>query len=135
LVEHVGRRGDIPEQLAACHIACLPSYREGAPLSLIEAAASGRPIVSTDVPGCREIVRDGDNGLLVGVRDAVALADAVEKLATDSGLRERMGQRSRQRALAEWSRPHVAEATLGVYAAQLARHPRGRRALSKLLAT
>ncbi|MCB9626773.1 MAG: glycosyltransferase family 4 protein [Sandaracinaceae bacterium] len=135
LVEHLGRRSDIPEQLAACHIACLPSYREGAPLSLIEAAAAGRPLVSTDVPGCREIVRDGDNGFLVPVRDGAALARAIEALATDPALRERMGRRSRERALAEWSRAHVAQATLDVYAAQLARHPRGQRALRKLSAT
>jgi glycosyltransferase involved in cell wall biosynthesis len=135
LVEHLGRRADIPEQLAACHIACLPSYREGAPLSLIEAAAAGRPIVSADVPGCREIVRDGDNGYLVPVRDGLALAIAIEKLVTDPALRQRMGQRSRERALAEWSRAHVAEATLQVYAAQLGRHPRGRSALRRLSTT
>ena len=135
LVEHLGRRADIPEQLAACHVACLPSYREGAPLSLIEAAAAGRPIVTTDVPGCREIVRDGDNGFLVPARDAAALAQAVETLVQDPGLRRRMGIRSRERAIAEWSRAHVASATLEVYAAQLARHPRGQRALRKLVTT
>ncbi len=135
LVEHLGRRSDIPEQLAACHIACLPSYREGAPLSLIEAAASGRPIVTTDVPGCREIVRDGDNGFLVPVRDGVALAAALERLITDASLRARMGARSRERALAEWSRAHVAGETLRVYAAQLSRHPRGRKALKSLSTT
>ena len=115
LVEHLGRRSDIPQQLAACHIACLPSYREGAPLSLIEAAACGRPIVTADVPGCREIVRDGDNGLVVPVRDAEALADAIERLVRDGDMRRRMGARGRERALAEWSQAYVAEATLAVY--------------------
>lgn len=135
LVEHLGRRSDIPEQLAACHIACLPSYREGAPLSLIEAAACGRPIVTADVPGCREIVRDGDNGFLVPVRDGLGLADAIQKLATDPALRAQMGRRSRERALAEWSRAHVAEATLAVYAKTLARQARGRSALRRLSTT
>ena len=69
------------------------------------------------------------------MRDGLALAIAIEKLVTDPALRQRMGQRSRERALAEWSRAHVAEATLQVYAAQLGRHPRGRSALRRLSTT
>ena len=110
-----GRRDDIPEQLAGCHIACLPSYREGAPLSLIEAAACGRPIVTTNVPGCREVVKHGDNGLLVPPRDAVALADALQSLMQDSSLRQRMGQRSRFWAEERFDRSLVLQETLRLY--------------------
>jgi glycosyltransferase involved in cell wall biosynthesis len=66
-------RNDMPAVYQAAHIVCLPSYREGLPKALLEAAASGRPIVATDVPGCREIVRHDENGLLVPARDAKAL--------------------------------------------------------------
>lgn len=126
-----GRRADIPEQLAGCHIACLPSYREGAPLSLIEAAASGRPIVTTDVPGCREVVKHGDNGLLVPPRDAVALADALQSLMQDSSLRQRMGQRSRYWAEECFDRSIVLRETLRLYEELL---PVGLRPQSGLLA-
>lgn len=114
-VEWWSRRGDMPTVLHQAHIACLPSYREGLPKSLLEAAACGLPIVTTDTPGCREIVRDGENGLLVPVQDHAALADALERLILDEGLRRRMGNRSRQRATEEFSQERVIEATLAVY--------------------
>ncbi len=79
-------RTDIAKLLAESHVACLPSYREGLPKSLIEAASVGRPIVTTDVPGCREVVTHLVNGLLVKPRDAQALASAIEKLADDPKL-------------------------------------------------
>ena len=82
---------DMPKLLAKCHIVCLPSYREGLPKSLIEAAAASRPIVTTDVPGCCEVVHDGDNGLLVPPRDADALAEALSRLITDPELRQQRG--------------------------------------------
>ena len=69
---------DIAALWARAHIAVLPSRREGLPKSLLEAAACGRPMIATDVPGCREIVRPGETGLLVPVDDAPALADAIE---------------------------------------------------------
>ena len=78
----------MPKLLAKCHIVCLPSYREGLPKSLMEAAAASRPIVTTDVPGCCEVVHDGDNGLLVPPRDADALAEALSRLITDPELRQ-----------------------------------------------
>lgn len=78
------------------HVALLPtSYREGLPRALLEAAASARPIITTDSPGCREIARDGRNGLLVPVNDVAATADAIMRLASDEGLRRAMGQASR----------------------------------------
>ncbi len=87
-----GERSDIAKIWAKCHIAVLPSfYREGLPKSLLEAAACGRPLVATDVLGCREVVRDGATGLLVPPRDAKALAHALERLARDRDLRRRMG--------------------------------------------
>jgi glycosyltransferase involved in cell wall biosynthesis len=114
-VEWWGRREDMVEVLHAAHIACLPSYREGLPKTLLEAAACGLPIVTTDAPGCREVVRDGDNGLLVPVRAASALADALRKLIENAPLRSEMGRRSRERAVAEFSREQVIAETLAVY--------------------
>ncbi|MDP1536976.1 MAG: glycosyltransferase, partial [Burkholderiales bacterium] len=114
-VEWWGRRDDMPAVLQAAHIACLPSYREGLPKSLLEAAACGLPIVTTDAPGCREVVRDGINGLLVPVRDADALAAALRKLIDDADLRRRMGEQSRSRAETEFGQEAVIAQTLAVY--------------------
>lgn len=114
-MEWWGRRDDMPAVLQAAHIACLPSYREGLPKSLLEAAACGLPIVTTDAPGCREVVRDGVNGLLVPVRDAEALAAALEKLIGNAELRRRMGGQSRVRAETEFGQEIVIAQTLAVY--------------------
>ena len=115
-IEWWGRREDMPTVLRQAHIACLPSfYGEGIPKSLLEAMACGLPIVTTDAPGCREVVTDADNGFLVPVRDAAALAAALEKLIRDPALRQRMGQRSRARALAEFSQEQVIAETLQLY--------------------
>lgn len=114
-IEYWGPRDDMPAVLRQAHIACLPSYREGLPKSLLEAAATGLPIVTTDAPGCREVVSDGDNGLLVPLRDAAALAAALQRLIADAGLRARMGARSRERALAEFSQEQVIAQTLQLY--------------------
>jgi glycosyltransferase involved in cell wall biosynthesis len=83
-------------------------------MTLLEAAASGRAIVATDVPGCREIVRHGENGLLVPCRDATALADAIEVLATDGARRARMGRRGRE-IVAAFSQEVVVAETLALY--------------------
>src|SRR5262249_4935419 len=99
------------------HIACLPSYREGLPKALLEAAACGLPIVTTDAVGCREVVRHGDNGLLVPVGNAQALADALRTLIAGADLRRRMGQRSRARAEREFCSERVISETLAVYRA------------------
>lgn len=97
VVEWQGRRDDIADVWAESHIAVLPSYREGMPRSLLEAAARGRPLVTTDVPGCRALVDDGVNGLKVPAQDAKALADAIERLATDPALRQQLGAEARRR--------------------------------------
>jgi glycosyltransferase involved in cell wall biosynthesis len=95
LTTWLGKRSDIADILKNSHIAVLPSYREGIPRSLLEAAAIGRPLVAFDAPGCRDLVRDGENGLLVAFKDASALADALERLANDADLRRRLGHQAR----------------------------------------
>lgn len=114
-VEWWGHRADMPQVLADAHIVCLPSYREGLPKTLLEAAACGRPIVTSDTPGCREIVRDGDNGLLVPVKDAVSLAAALKKLIINNKLRYKLGARGRERVIEEFAMEKVVEETLMVY--------------------
>jgi glycosyltransferase involved in cell wall biosynthesis len=114
-VEWWGYRTDMPAVLASAHIVCLPSYREGLPKALLEAAAAGRPIVTTDVAGCREVVREAENGFLVPVRDPVALADRLHRLAADPALRARMGRRGREIAEAEFAVERVVTATLDLY--------------------
>lgn len=119
VVECWGRRDDMPEIYSRSAIVCLPSYREGLPKALIEAAACGRPIVATDVPGCREIARHQDNALLVPAKDASALADALNTLLESPDLRARMGRRGREIAEAEFSQEIVAEATIALYKGML----------------
>ncbi len=115
IVEWSGRQEDMARLLAQSHIVCLPSYREGLPKALLEAAASGRAIVATDVPGCREAVRHGVNGLLVPARDAAALADALRRLILDPALRREFGQRGRARAEKEFSVEKITAETLALY--------------------
>jgi glycosyltransferase involved in cell wall biosynthesis len=124
IVEWWGHRDDMPEVYASCHIFCLPThYGEGLPTALLEAAACGRPLVATDAPGCREIVMDGENGLLVPLRDPNALAQALEVLINDPELRQRMGRRGREIVSAEFSQEKVVASTLKVYAELLATRP------------
>jgi len=94
LLEWWGRREDVADILAQSHIAVLPSYREGMPRSLLEAASIGRPLVAFDAVGCRDLIRSGENGVLVPFKDAPALADALETLATDTPLRQRLGHQA-----------------------------------------
>ncbi|MBF0614909.1 MAG: glycosyltransferase family 4 protein [Magnetococcales bacterium] len=116
VVEWWGHQDDMPKVLAASDIVCLPSsYREGIPRVLIEAAACGRAIITTDAPGCREIVRDGTNGLLVPVGDVGELALAIERLIMNPELRASMGQRGRQIVVDEYSQEQVVSETLSVY--------------------
>lgn len=114
-VEHLGWMKDMPCVFAQAHIVCLPSYREGLPKALIEAAAAGRPIVTTDVPGCREVVENGVHGLCVPPRDANALAGALARLIADSELRARMGAAARVRAEKEFGLEAVIAQTLALY--------------------
>lgn len=120
IVEWWGHRPDMSMVLTCSHIVCLPSYGEGLPKVLLEGAACGRPLVATNVRGCREIVRDGDNGLLVPVRDVEALAGAIERLITNRALRKRMGARGREIVEAEFTDKLVANQTLKIYRKLLA---------------
>jgi glycosyltransferase involved in cell wall biosynthesis len=116
LVEWWGHRGDISSVWAQAHIAVLPTtYGEGVPKSLLEAAACGRPIIATDVPGCREIVLAGSNGLLVSVRDAASLSKAIAQLVGDRDLRLRMGAEGRKLVEQQFSESLVVARTLDLY--------------------
>ncbi len=114
-VEWWGHRDDMLTVYAAATLVVLPSYREGLPKVLLEAAACGKAIVATNVPGCREIVQDRFNGLLVAPRNSALLAAAIEELLFNPQMREVMGRRSRDRVMAEWSGPLIAEQVLSLY--------------------
>jgi glycosyltransferase involved in cell wall biosynthesis len=114
-VEWWKHQADMPGIYAQSHVVCLPSYGEGIPRSLLEAAACGRAAITTDVPGCREVVRHGENGLLVPPRDPGALAEAIATLLADPDLRARMGARGREIAVQEFSDKKVVQETLAVY--------------------
>lgn len=116
VIEWWGHRNDMAQVFAQSHLVCLPSYyREGLPKVLLEAAACSRAIVATDMPGCREIVSHGDNGLLVPPRDEAALADALQSLLQNPERRSRMGTRGRGRAVQEFSVDRVVAETLALY--------------------
>lgn len=103
LVENWGFVKNMSKAINKSSIVCLPSYREGLPKCLLEAASCARPIVTTDVPGCREIVLHGKNGLLVEAKSIESLVTALNKLLTESNLREEMGQKGREMVLKEFS--------------------------------
>lgn len=112
----LGERKDIAAILAVTDICALPSYyREGIPRVLIEAASMSLPLITTDAPGCREVVHDGLNGILIRPRDAESLAQAVKQMAADEGLRRRYGSASRQRAVNEFDISIIAERVTGIY--------------------
>jgi glycosyltransferase involved in cell wall biosynthesis len=115
VVEWLGHRSDVRAILAGAHVVCLPSYREGLPKSLLEASGIGRPMIASNVPGCREVVRDGITGLLVEPRDALALADAMLRLGRDPTLRARLGRAARERAEALYSIEDVVRDTFLIY--------------------
>lgn len=119
VVEWWGYHTDMPRVISMSHIVVLPSYREGLPKVLLEAAACGKPLVATDVPGCREIVRPGENGFLVPPRDHVALAQAILSLVNSADLRHRMGKRSRAIVEEEFRVEIIVEETMALYARML----------------
>jgi len=114
LIEYLGELRDVRPVLAASHVLVLPSYREGTPRSVLEAMSMSRPVITTDVPGCRETVVDGDGGFLVPARDPDALAAAAERLLADPALAVEMGRRGRARAEALYDARKVAAQMLGV---------------------
>ncbi len=116
-VEWWGYRADMPAVFSQAHVVCLPSYYgEGIPKVLVEAMACARAIITTDMPGCRELVEPGENGLLVPSRDAEALADALHQLLQDPSRCARMGQTGRQIAESEFASPRIISETLDIYA-------------------
>jgi glycosyltransferase involved in cell wall biosynthesis len=114
-VKHLGFVKDIAGLWASAHIAVLPSHREGMPLSLLEAAACGRPLVATDVPGCRDIARPGVNALLVPRDDVQLLADAIGRLAGDPSLRQQYGRASRELVEKEFSSTRIGRNLVDLY--------------------
>lgn len=115
LVRWLGHVEDMPALFRSVDVVVLPSYREGLPKGLIEAGASGMPLVTTDVPGCREVVRHGVDGLLVPARDGPSLARAIASLHDDADLRRRLGGAARVRATTEFDERKIIAATLAVY--------------------
>ncbi|TDJ38804.1 MAG: glycosyltransferase family 1 protein [Gammaproteobacteria bacterium] len=116
VVHWAGHRDDVVDCMREHHIVCLPTYyREGLPKSLLEAAAMGRAMIASDVPGCRDIVRDGVTGLVVPARDVHALADAMVRLGENVALRDRLRIAARSRAEELFSVEDVVHDTFLVY--------------------
>lgn len=120
VVEVLGYRSDIANQYAAANIVCLPSYREGLPKALVEAAACGRAVVTTDVPGCRDAIELGVSGVLVPVKSAPELADALEALIQEPERRLRMAKAGRELSERAFSIERIVEQHLAIYQEVLA---------------
>jgi len=114
-IEWWGHSKDISKVFTEANIACLPSYHEGCPKVLMEAAASGRAIVTTDIPGCKEIVRHNENGLIVPVKDSIALANAIKFLVQSPKNRAQMGKRGREVVLEKFSQEKIIQKTMDLY--------------------
>ena len=124
VVTFLGARDDVRPEVARAHCVVLPSYREGAPRTLLEAAAMARPLIATDVPGCREVVRHGENGLLCAPRDAAALARQMEAMAALSPAeRAAMGQRGRDYMATHFDEQRVIDLYLDTIARAVAGSP------------
>lgn len=119
IVRWAGRKDDVAAEMAKAHIIALPSYGEGLPRVLLEAAASGRPVVASDIPGCRTIVRDGETGLLVPPGDSVALANALQLLIDDKELRLRMGAAGRALVMEKYTTDHINGLLVDLYSSLL----------------
>src|SRR3990167_508525 len=113
-IEYLGFQNNIASFLQKSHVVALPSYREGLPKTLLEALACGKPIVTTDVPGCRDVVENGVNGFLVPPKDSVKLADAIQLLVLDKNLREKMGKASRELAI-DFRQEKIVDQTMQLY--------------------
>ena len=115
IIEWWGFRDDMQNVFAASHIVCLPSYREGSPRVLIEAAASARPIITTDTSGCRDLVKHNVNGLLVPIKDAKSLANAIDQLASVPQSLQEMGMQSRKLVEHNYAEEIVLSQTFDTY--------------------
>lgn len=119
VIEFLGYRDDVRPLLEEADIYVLPSYREGLSVSILEAMAMELPIITTDVPGCRDLVVNGLNGLVIPVKDAQALAVASEKLILDSQLRYKYGLVSRNLVESRYSSKKIKNLMLSLYSKQL----------------
>ena len=120
-VSFLGQRDDVAELMSQANIAILPSYREGLPKVLCEAAACGRAVITTDVPGCRDAIQSDKTGLLVPVKDSLALTDACLELISNHKLRNSMGRAGRELALTRFGIETIVEAHLNLYKSLLKR--------------
>lgn len=114
-VQYLGERSDVPEMLSMADLVVLPTYWEGNPVSLMEAAAMGKPMVASDIPGCRMVVEHGKNGLLVPPKSERPLADAIEKILLSEDLQSRFGKSAYEKARNEFDEQVVAERFLKLY--------------------
>ena len=122
LIDYLGHTDDVQPYLAAAHCVVLPSYREGLPRSLLEAAAMGKPLIATEVPGCRHLVDEGVNGFLCAPRDPGSLADAMLRMVRlDDAERAEMGAASRRKAEGEYDERIVFECYTDAIRTALAR--------------
>jgi glycosyltransferase involved in cell wall biosynthesis len=115
VVEWWGHRTDMPNVFAQADIVCLPSYREGMPKCLLEAAAAGCPVVTTDVPGCREALIEGETGELVPARDIPALVNVLKKMISDPERRVAYGKAGREMAINRFGIDAVVQQTMDIY--------------------
>jgi glycosyltransferase involved in cell wall biosynthesis len=115
LLEWWGHRQDMPDVYHQAHIIVLPSYSEGVPTVLMEASASGRPVIASNIPGCKAVVREGETGILVPVRDAETLAHAMEVLIENCQLRREMGLKGRKLMERQFDQKMMNTRTMGVY--------------------
>ena len=115
IVNFIGFQEDIPSLYSKSHIICLPSYREGLPKALLEAAAARRPIVTTNVPGCRDAVISDKSGILVPIKDSLSLANALQELIIDASKRKEMGKTGRELAEKEFKIENVVDKHIKIY--------------------
>jgi glycosyltransferase involved in cell wall biosynthesis len=115
LLEWWGWQTDMQRIYSQCHVVVLPSFHEGVPTGLLEAAACGLPIVASDIPGCQTVVVDGETGLLVPPGQSKSLAAGLENLIMDGDLRGRMGKAGRERLLERFTQQKINQQTIGVY--------------------
>lgn len=115
-IQWLGHRSDIPHLLQNCHVVAFPSYyREGVPRSLIEACAVGRPIVTCNSIGCKDVVTEGENGFLIEPQDSKALAERLDTLFSNSDLRKQMGIKARRKAEQEFALSLVVDKHMEIY--------------------
>ena len=111
----MGLRDNIPELLAATDVFVLPSYREGLPRSIIEAMAMGKPVIATNIRGCREEVIEGVNGYLCEAKSSSSLALAFNKTLDNEGIRVKMGKKSRELFLEKYDEQLVLEKEMNIF--------------------